>query len=392
MEGTRIKDPTRNRYRALSLSSVWKLDVVRKASALIVGAGALGNEVAKNLTMMGIRLIVVIDRDSVEVANLTRSVFFRMADHGRMKAEVLAERLVDFNSDVKVLPLNGDIEEVLGLGLVRRMDMVFSCLDNRLARRSINRMCQKLTKPWVDGSMENLLGDVTVYFPDEGPCYECNLTRNDKEIIAKATSCQHIALQNIALGKVPTTSTMGSIISALQVQEGLKLLHGDVGKSIPGGRLVINCDINDFYTTQGERKEDCEGHFRYGEITEMPSWTSEALSPREMLLHFEQETAQKGHLRLGREIVIGLRCQQCGSVEGFGHPLRLLTMEKVTCPDCGETREPITTNLIKGDEPYADWPVSRLGIPRLDILEVRGAKGSTWYEVTGDLAAMSLDG
>ena len=85
------------------------------------------------------------------------------SDHGRPKAEVIAERLREVNPDVEILPLNGDLDEILGLGLVRRMDMIFSCLDSRQARRSLNRMCEKLAKPWVDGSMENLLGEITVY-------------------------------------------------------------------------------------------------------------------------------------------------------------------------------------------------------------------------------------
>jgi molybdopterin/thiamine biosynthesis adenylyltransferase len=366
--------------------------VVRAASALVIGAGALGNEVAKNLAMMGVRLIVVVDRDTVEVANLTRSIFFREADHGRMKAEVLTKRLADFNPEVRILPLNGDLEEVLGLGLVRRMDMIFSCLDNRLARRSINRMCQKLAKPWVDGSMENLLGDVTVYLPDDGPCYECNLTRSDKEIIANATSCKHIALQNLAMGKVPTVSTMGSIISALQVQEALKLLHGDMKKSLSGRKLVVNCEINDFYITRAERKGDCEGHFRYGEIIEVSDWTSDQTSPQEILQRFEQDTGQEGHLRLGREIVTGLRCVACKTEEEFGLPLRLLSIENVGCPTCGEAREPVTTNVVRGDEPHAAWSLSRLGIPKLDILEARSPGISVWYELTGDADEFQLGG
>jgi len=392
VEITRIKDPTRDRYQALSVSSVWKLDLVRQASALVVGAGALGNEVAKNLAMMGVRLVVVVDRDTVEVANLTRSVFFREADHGRMKAEVLAERLADLNPEVQVISLSGDLEEVLGLGLVRRVDLIFSCLDNRLARRTLNRLCQKLAKPWVDGSMEDLLGDVAVYLPDEGPCYECTLTRNDQEIIARAVSCRGIALQHLALGNVPTTSTMGSIIAALQVQEAVKLLHGDLKKSLAGRRLVVNCEINDFYTTRAERKEDCAGHFRYGQITEVPAWGSTVTSAREVLSRFEQETRQPGHLRLGREIVVGLSCSRCATEEALGHPLRLLSPERATCPHCGQVRAPQSTNVVQGHEPFADWPLSRLGVPRLEILEVRGAGGSAWYELTGDLTLLQPEG
>lgn len=378
----RIKDPTRDRYQALAISSVWELERIRKMQALVVGAGALGNEVAKNLAMMGVRRMFIIDRDTVEVANLSRSVFFREADHGRPKSEVIRERLNELNPDVEVVALNGDIGEAIGLGLVRRMDVVFSCLDNRLARRTVNRMCQKLAKPWVDGSMENLLGDVTVFVPDEGACYECTLTLNDKEIIAKAVSCRGIALQNLALGKVPTTSTMGSIIAALQVQEAVKLLHG-VRKSA-GKRLVVNCQINDFYQTAGEMKEDCEGHFRFGEVTEVAEWTREGVTPQDILTRFERDTGSTGHVRLGREVVIGLHCPECGAEEELGEPLSMLQMERALCPSCGALREAKTTNIVRGTEPYASGPLSRLGVPALDILEVRGRGSNAWYEITGD--------
>jgi molybdopterin/thiamine biosynthesis adenylyltransferase len=390
LEVTRIKDPTRDRYRALSLNSAWKLETIRNASALVIGAGALGNEVGKNLALMGVRMIVIVDRDTVEVANLTRSVFFRESDHGLPKAAVLAERLNELNPEVDILSLHGDVDQVLGLGLVRRMDMIFSCLDNRLARRSINRLCQKVGKAWVDGSMENLLGDVTVYVPDEGPCYECGLTTNDRQIIAEATSCQHIALQNLALGKIPTLSTMGSIISALQVQEALKMLHGITQTPSTRNRLVVNCEINDFYSTGTERKADCEGHFRYGEITEMPQWRVDETSGQEILEHLAQANASKAHLRLGREIVVGLRCHSCGRTEDLGQPMQLLNSAISLCPNCKNEREPITTNVIVGDEPFSEWPLSRLGIPKLDVLEVRGAEDCIWYEMTGDLSSFHL--
>ena len=51
--------------------------------------------------MMGVRLIAVLDRDTVEMANLSRSIFFRESDHGRPKADVIAERLREVNPDVE---------------------------------------------------------------------------------------------------------------------------------------------------------------------------------------------------------------------------------------------------------------------------------------------------
>ena len=50
---------------------------------LVVGAGALGNELLKNLALLGVGTIVVIDLDAVENSNLSRCVLFRESDEGR---------------------------------------------------------------------------------------------------------------------------------------------------------------------------------------------------------------------------------------------------------------------------------------------------------------------
>jgi molybdopterin/thiamine biosynthesis adenylyltransferase len=383
-----IRDHTRDRYHALAISPVWKLDRLREAKALIVGAGALGNEVAKNLAMMGVRLLAVADRDTVEMANLTRSIFFRERDHGRNKTDVIAERLADVNPDVEVLALQGELDETIGLGLVRRMDMVFSCLDSRLARRSVNRLCEKVAKPWVDGAMEDLLGEVGVYVPGQGPCYECKLTPVDREIIAEATSCRGIARQNLIAGKVPTTSTMGSIVGAIQVQEALKLYHGVTNNRMIGKRLQINCELNDFYATGVERKPGCEGHFRFGDITEAPSFSVSKTSARNLLDQFLSDTGVSGYVELGRELITALRCGNCNSHESLTALTPRMSESAAACPQCGALRDPLTTHIVQGEEEYALWPLERLGIPKLDILEVRGPGHTRWYELTGDLETM----
>jgi molybdopterin/thiamine biosynthesis adenylyltransferase len=382
-----IRDRARDRYHALAISPVWKLDRLREAKALVVGAGALGNEVAKNLAMMGVRLLAVADRDTVEMANLTRSIFFRERDHGRNKTEVIAERLADVNPDVEVLPLQGELDQTIGLGLVRRMDMVFSCLDSRLARRSVNRLCEKVAKPWIDGAMEDLLGEVGVYVPGQGPCYECKLTPLDKEIIAEATSCRGIALQKVIAGKVPTTSTMGSIVGAIQVQEALKLYHGVTNNPMIGKRLQINCELNDFYLTTVERKPSCEGHFRFGDITETP-FSASRTSARDLLDRFLADTGISGYLELGRELITALRCGACNSQENLSTLLLRISEAAATCPACGALRDPVTTHVVQGGEDYAAWPLERLGVPKLDIVELVGSGQTRWYELTGDLETM----
>ena len=69
------------------------MDSLSSARVLVVGAGALGNEVVKNLALSGVGNITVVDMDHVVVSNLNRCLFFRSQDAQRrgMKAQLVAE-------------------------------------------------------------------------------------------------------------------------------------------------------------------------------------------------------------------------------------------------------------------------------------------------------------
>ena len=75
-----------------------KQKILRRADALIVGAGALGNEIVKNLAFLGFGKITVVDFDSVEYSNVSRGMF-EFSDIGKNKAEVLAKRMGELQAE-----------------------------------------------------------------------------------------------------------------------------------------------------------------------------------------------------------------------------------------------------------------------------------------------------
>ena len=165
-----------DRLGTFEFISWWEREKVQQAKVLVVGAGALGNEVIKNLALMGVGHIFIIDFDNIEAANLSRSVLFRETDNHRSKAEVVAARAKAINPQVHIQYLNADVTTGLGLGIIRRMDAIIGCLDNREARLAVNRFCYWMDKPWVDGAIQELLGLMRVFVPGQGACYECTLT------------------------------------------------------------------------------------------------------------------------------------------------------------------------------------------------------------------------
>ena len=209
------------------LLSWFNAEKVKNAKVMVVGAGALGNEVLKNLALFGIGNIIVVDFDRIEHSNLCRSVLFRKedADNSEFKAEVAAKRIKEINSDVNIKAISGDFGNEVGLGLFRKMDVIIGCLDSRHARYLINRNSFRVNKSWIDGGIENLEGNVRIFKPGLN-CYECSLTDTELSQLNFRTGCPDIANINFVQGRVATTPVSASLIGAIQTQEAMKIIHG----------------------------------------------------------------------------------------------------------------------------------------------------------------------
>lgn len=377
-----VTDPETDRYNTFGFISWWRQEVVRKATVLVVGAGALGNEVLKNLALMGVGRILIVDFDTIDASNLSRSVLYRARDRGRRKSEAAADAVRDINPDVAVEWLHLDINHDLGLGVYRRMDAILGCLDNREARLSINQACWRLGKPWVDGAIQELLGVARVFWPGRGACYECTLTDDDYRVMSLRMSCPQLALANIVQGKVPTTPTISSIIGAVQTQEALKLLHGmDVAS---GQALVFNGLLNDVYTMAYQEREDCSSHERYEPIVELPEARADTTTVRQLFL------AAYDWLGCGVELhiptfVTALKCKACGHESAPMVNSWRLRADAAYCPVCGEMMRIELVERVRGDEPWLHLPLCAVGIPPLAIIPAFAPDGRSCYlELSGD--------
>jgi adenylyltransferase/sulfurtransferase len=258
------------RYHRQELITWCDQSKLKASKVLVVGAGAIGNEVVKNLALVGVGTIHVCDMDTIENSNLARCAFFREEDKDQFKAEVLARRAQELNSDIYI---EGHPKSVQGLGAAffAQFDLVIGALDNREARVWVNQVSRKLGIPWIDGAIEGLRGIVRM-FDLTGPCYNCTLSEADYIGMSHRRSCALLAPEDIVNGKTPTNASTSSIVAAVQVQEAIKYL---VGKSemlsLVGSCWVFVGDSMTSYITRYQEDPDCVAHDRYEDMERLES-------------------------------------------------------------------------------------------------------------------------
>lgn len=386
-----------DRFARFRLIGWWDQQKLRDAKVIVVGAGALGNEIIKNLALLGIGNILICDKDRIEHSNLSRSVLYRAGDAGKQKAKVAAAAAREIYSDCNVGFLDGDIVHDLGLGVFRWADIVLGGLDNRLARLTINRNCYRVGKPWIDGAIEQIQGVARVFTPPEGACYECTMSQRDWQVLQNRRSCNLLSRAEMEGGKTPTTPTISSIIAGIQCQEALKLLHGL--PTLAGKGWVFEGVSCEAFQTEYQRKADCLSHDPIDRFVEIDLPSTE-ITLRQLLKRARKETSSShASLELTRDVLEKFVCPKCSREEVMLASLGKVKSQRAACPNCaGVERQVMTFNRIGADSPYLDCTPAQIGLPAMDVLIARGERETVGFELTadapsvlGDLAQSGLD-
>ena len=80
----------------------WDQSKISNATVMIIGVGATGNEVVKNLLLTGIGKLIIVDYDFINNSNLNRCVMFnaKSAQDKDYKVDVVKKACEELNPDV----------------------------------------------------------------------------------------------------------------------------------------------------------------------------------------------------------------------------------------------------------------------------------------------------
>jgi molybdopterin-synthase adenylyltransferase len=216
--------------------------------AVVIGAGALGNETARLLGLLGTGKVVVVDPDVVHASNLPRSVFFASGKTiGTNKAAALVSVAQQLFPDTEWSAVVSEIADA-GFRRLAHSNVFFSCVDSDLARLEIAYIARKLSLPVVDAGLaaQNYSQGRVTHFPAsaEHACFSCMLTpRKRRELLERWEATLRPCLGEDGPEELNSTPTMGSIIAALQVELGLRTVF-EVGMGETAGARSYEIQIH----------------------------------------------------------------------------------------------------------------------------------------------------
>ncbi len=153
---------------------IWNQKIIEKSTILVVGVGGTGSEVCKNLALMGIGHLILVDSDTIEFSNLNRQMLFREEDIGKLKAEITKLRLKElFNPNIIIDSYSTLIQD-LPQKILEKADVIAGCVDNFLARQYLNSIAIELNKPFIDSATDGYFGQIRYIKKGKTACLACD--------------------------------------------------------------------------------------------------------------------------------------------------------------------------------------------------------------------------
>ena len=371
-----------DRFSRLRLISWWDQEKIAKCRLLVIGAGALGNEILKNAALLGFTQVVVVDMDRIEESNLSRAVLYRSEDVGRFKADAASTAFQSLAPGSTAHAVIANVVHGCGLGLFEWSDVIVAGLDNREARLWINRSAWKMNRPWIDGAIEGINGVVRVFLPGVPPCYECTLGEVDWALLQKRMSCNLLVLEPTVEGKVPTTPTISSIIAGVQVQEAVKLIHEL--PTLAGKGYVFEGMNHSSYVIEYTENADCMSHYTLPEIVHLRECSEELTLAR---LHERARSDLKSPnvvIEFSRDVVQKFVCPACNEEEELYQAVGSVPFERAKCRNDSQLRTVVALHSYSGEPELSGKPLSQLGLPLLDVFIARAGEREIAYIPYGD--------
>jgi tRNA A37 threonylcarbamoyladenosine dehydratase len=149
-------------------------------NVLIVGLGGVGGICAEMIARSGVGKMTIIDTDIVEASNRNRQIVALKSTEGKLKSDILKERLLDINPELELtsLPMYLTGTDRFQVLTSQKFDFAIDCIDTLSPKVFFLLACLQMNIPVVSSMGAGGKVDPTqVTVMDISETYNCNLAK-----------------------------------------------------------------------------------------------------------------------------------------------------------------------------------------------------------------------
>jgi tRNA A37 threonylcarbamoyladenosine dehydratase len=163
-----------------------RLKKLFNSNVVVVGLGGVGGIAAEMIARSGVGKMTIVDADTVDPTNRNRQIPALKSTEGLVKADVLAERLLDVNPDLQLKVIPAYFRDQLTIDVLdgEKFDYALDCIDTLAPKVYYIKACIDRGIPIVSSMGAGSKVDPTlVRVADISETYNCHLARYTRKYL-----------------------------------------------------------------------------------------------------------------------------------------------------------------------------------------------------------------
>lgn len=291
-----------------------------QSTALVVGAGALGQNAALNLALAGVGEIRIVDQDQFEAHNRTRSPLFPLpkeqALYGLNKARAVAYKLRPLMTSPRpsVRYAHAWIQ-ALGDGALKGVSVILACVDKPSARAYLSDKARLHGISLVEGGFDAAEISLSCFPGVRGdaarsaPCWRCS--HQETEVEGGLFSCPTYAKRVDELGFIPAIQNAAATLAGLQAEAAILLLHEQKRSPLECRALDLNIRTGQSRVIKLSTDPFCPGLHSSLETVPVKLKTSASDTVEQLLQEVSELLDGAARIELDPPLVWTATCTEC---------------------------------------------------------------------------------
>ena len=105
------------------------MEKLKNANVIVFGVGGVGGYAVEALVRAGVSNITVVDNDTVSASNINRQIIALNSTVGKLKTDVIKQRIFDINPDCNVTAMAVFFDETTEIDF-KKYDFIVDCIDS----------------------------------------------------------------------------------------------------------------------------------------------------------------------------------------------------------------------------------------------------------------------